>query len=422
MTVTATEGGLAAAREKALEQIVDRALAAGPLSAITDRYFTNTARIVATAGDAEATYAIFLRRRVIAALEPARRLLRRLVPEARVTMRFAEGEIVPAEAKIMEVTGSMTRLSEVETVLLQLVGLPCVCAANAYDMCRALPRAAFMDMHARHGAGPMMNLLAAYGAAVGSEAARAADKEVKGFIGSSQDLTAPFFGRLQGMGTMPHSLVGYAGGDVLEAVKLFVEHVPEAPYVIALVDYQGREIDDALRCARWFYEEARLHEQGKVFGVRLDTHGGRFCQGLDWERSVETVGAWLDAQGEYAIVEKVLGGRAFRLDQDSILVDRVRRHLFGAGVSVAACIHMRSSLDAAGFRDAIIVASSGFTPQKCEVFGATRAPVDMVGTGSFLPVRYAETFATADIIAYDGERRVKVGREHLLDEEAEGKG
>ena len=43
-----------------------------------------------------------------------------------------------------------------------------------------------------------------------------------------------------------------------------------------------------------------------------------------------------------------------------------------------------------------------------------QAPVDMVGTGSYLPERWSETYATADIIDYDGEPQVKVGREFLL--------
>ena len=39
----------------------------------------------------------------------------------------------------------------------------------------------------------------------------------------------------------------------------------------------------------------------------------------------------------------------------------------------------------------------------------------LCGTGSFLPATISETYATADIIAYDGVRRVKVGREFLYD-------
>ena len=52
-----------------------------------------------------------------------------------------------------------------------------------------------------------------------------------------------------------------------------------------------------------------------------------------------------------------------------------------------------------------------------------RAAVDLVlvvlvlaiGTGSFLPATLTETYATADIISYDGEARVKMGREFLFE-------
>ena len=93
----------------------------------------------------------------------------------------------------------------------------------------------------------------------------------------------------------------------------------------------------------------------------------------------------------------------------------MRRILFGKGVSVAAIIHTRRALDNAGYKQAHIVASSGFDPQKCQVMGAAKAPLNLVGTGSFLPATLTETYATADIIAYDGVRRVKVGREFLFD-------
>ena len=397
-----------------LDRLIDMVHAAGPISAQTDKYFTNTARIVDAHGDLRVTFAVFMRRRVVAALEPAIRLISRFVPDAKITRFVEEGEVVPSEHKLMEVTGSMKKLSEIETLLLQKVGFPCVSANNAYEMCRAIPSAGFMDMHARHGSGAEMNILAAYGAMVGSHAAKKADASVKGFIGSSQDLTSPFFGSEHGMGTMPHALVGYAGGDVLSAIKMFAETLPDAKSLIALVDYTGEEIKDSLRCAKWFYDEAKLGGQGKTFGIRLDTHGGRFAEGLDYEKSVEVVGHWLKVLGEYSIVETVLGGRAFQMDPGNILVDKVRRILFGKGVSVASIIHARLALDEAGYRAAMIVGSSGFDPQKCQIMAAAKAPIDMVGTGSFLPATLTETYATADIIAYNGVKRVKVGREFLL--------
>jgi len=44
----------------------------------------------------------------------------------------------------------------------------------------------------------------------------------------------------------------------------------------------------------------------------------------------------------------------------------------------------------------------------------SKTPIDVVGTGSFLPDNWGETYATSDIIAYDGQPKVKVGREFLL--------
>ncbi len=61
-----------------------------------------------------------------------------------------------------------------------------------------------------------------------------------------------------------------------------------------------------------------------------------------------------------------------------------------------------------------IVVSSGFNVDKCRVMADCQAPIDVVGTGSYIPDHWAETYATADIVAYDGDARVKVGREFLL--------
>jgi nicotinate phosphoribosyltransferase len=75
---------------------------------------------------------------------------------------------------------------------------------------------------------------------------------------------------------------------------------------------------------------------------------------------------------------------------------------------------MREALDEAGYPAVKIVASSGFGVDKCRVMADAHAPIDVVGTGSFIPDLWTETYATADIVAYDGVARVKVGREFLL--------
>ena len=48
------------------------------------------------------------------------------------------------------------------------------------------------------------------------------------------------------------------------------------------------------------------------------------------------------------------------------------------------------------------------------MMAVAEAPIDVVGTGSYLPEQWSETYATADIIAYDGQPMVKAGREFLM--------
>jgi nicotinate phosphoribosyltransferase len=62
---------LAADQAAILDKLIALVHAAGAIEAQTDKYFTNTSRIVAANGDIEVTFAIFMRRRVVAALEPA---------------------------------------------------------------------------------------------------------------------------------------------------------------------------------------------------------------------------------------------------------------------------------------------------------------------------------------------------------------
>jgi nicotinate phosphoribosyltransferase len=90
------------------------------------------------------------------------------------------------------------------------------------------------------------------------------------------------------------------------------------------------------------------------------------------------------------------------------------RHLVGTGVSAAAIWRMREALDEAGFPKVRIVASSGFGVGKCRVDGGSQGPDRRGRNRQLHPRRLVETYATADIVEYDGQARVKVGREFLL--------
>jgi nicotinate phosphoribosyltransferase len=358
----------------------------------TDAYFNRTRDIIARFGDAQVTYAVFLRRPVISAPRLMLDWLRAVAKEqgfaVAIDVNYSEGSWVGAGEPLVYITGSFQALSNCETIILQKLGACCVAAHNAYQMCNALPRAGFLAMDARHCAGAEMQDMMGYGASVGSTAAKR--EGARGFVGTATDLTAHWFGQARGAGTMPHALIGYAGSTV-RAAEMFVETFPDEPLTV-LTDYFGREVTDGLAVCRRF---AAMAAAGKL-SVRLDTHGARFLEGLDPAES-------------YAVLERHAPGAIRRYRSDTEL-----RYLVGTGVSAAAIWRMREALDEAGFERVRIVVSSGFNVDKCRVMADAQAPIDVVGTGSYIPEQWSETYATADIVEYDGAARVKVGREFLL--------
>ena len=359
----------------------------------TDTYFNRTQDVVGRFGDRRVTYALFLRRPVVSAPRLAIAWLERVAAardiDFAIDLRYEEGRWVGAGEPLIYLTGPLYHLVTLETLVLQKLGPPCVAAYNAYTMCADLPKVAFLAMDARHCAGTEMAEIMAYAAAVGTARARRKVGAV-GFIGNATDATAHFFGNTHGLGTMPHALVGYANSTV-RAAEMFDESFPGDPMTV-LVDYFGQEVSDTLAVCRRFPERAAAG----TLSVRIDTPGGRFIEGLDPAASYAAL--------ERNVPEAVRGYRN----------DLELRYLVGAGVSAAAIWHLREALDAEGFAGVKIVASSGFNPAKCRLMAEAKAPIDVIGTGSYLPELWSETYATADIVEYDGEARVKVGREFLL--------
>ncbi|WP_417518921.1 nicotinate phosphoribosyltransferase [Minwuia sp.] len=359
----------------------------------TDHYFRRTKAIVERFGDVTVKYAVFMRRPVIFSPKIAVDWIEQVARERDVTFEIelchAEGDWVGAGDPLLYLTGGLQHLVDLETLYLQKLGAACVSAHNAFLMCCDMPKSAFLAMDARHCTGPDMAELMAYAASVGSAAARR-DKDAIGFIGNATDATAHFFGQKSGMGTMPHALIGYAG-STLRAAEMFREVFPDDKLTV-LVDYFGRELTDALTVCRRFPDMASKGD----LSIRLDTHGGRYVEGLDPAKS-------------YEVLERHVPKATRQYRTESEL-----RYLIGTGVSAAAIFHLRERLDEEGFQQVRIVASSGFGPEKCRVMGSINAPIDVVGTGSYLPQSWSETYATADVIEYDGTPRVKVGREFLL--------
>ena len=360
----------------------------------TDKYFSRSKGIVQRFGDTAVTYAVFMRRPVVSAPRLMVEWLETVAAARGVSfdidLVYEEGRWVGAGEPILYLSGSFEHLVDLETLFLQKLGAACVAAYNAFTMCVELPKVAFLAFDARHCASIGMAELMAYAASVGS--ARAQRKVgATGFVGNATNATAHYFGQDKGLGTMPHAIIGYAGSTV-RAAEMFHEAYPDEDLTV-LVDYYGREVSDTLEVCRRF---PALASEGRL-AVRLDTPGSRYIEGLEPTAAYQV----LDRNAPDSI-------RGYRTEAE------LRSHLVGAGVSASAIWHLRERLNAAGFPDVKIVGSSGFGPEKCRVMAIADAPLDVVGTGSFLPDDWHETYATADIIEYGGRQSVKVGREFLF--------
>lgn len=358
----------------------------------TDNYFLKTKKIISKFGDKQVTYAIFLRRPGILAIKMAMDWIKFVASKRKIKIilksPYKEGDWFGAGEPILYITGSMKNLVDLETLYLQKIGPSCIAAANAYQMCIDLPKSSFIAMEARHCAGTDMSNMMSYAASVGSKSAK--KKKAKGFIGTSVSETSKYFNLNSGLGTMPHALVGYAG-STMEAVRMFHATFPKENIVI-LPDYFGKEISDSIAVCK---EYGQLVKKNKVL-VRLDTPSGRYIEGLDLAKS-------------YNVLEKFSPQSISEYRSEEEL-----KHLVGPGVSAAAIWYLRSKLNDEGFNKVKIIASSGFTNNKCKAMALAISPIDVVGTGSFLPEKWSETYATADIIKYGNEKRVKVSREYLL--------
>jgi nicotinate phosphoribosyltransferase len=358
---------------------------------ICDKYFIKTKDIINKFGDKKVIYGVFIRRPAIYAVKFAIDFLNEIAKknkfEIKIHENFKEGDKTGAGEVLFFVEGMFSDLVIIETELLQKVGFSCICAYNAYVMTTSLSYCNFIAMEARHCIDSKMAEMAEYGASVGSKIAQ--KNNAKGFIGTSIEQFSQFFNN-NTLGTMPHSLIGYAGSTI-EAVKMFYE-TNKNDNITILVDYFGKEITDSIEVLNYLKNKIDI----KKISIRIDTHGGRYLEGLNKEIS-------------YQIIDKYCGQAYYKYnDRDEL------NYLVGTGVSVAAIFFMRENLDKNGFKDVDIVASSGFNIKKCMIMGELKAPINTVGTGSFLPEKWTDTYTTADILMYDDVISVKQGREFLL--------
>ena len=183
----------------------------------------------------------------------------------------------------------------------------------------------------------------------------------EGFIGNATDATAHWFGQERGLGTMPHALIGYAGSTV-RAAEMFHETFPDEPLTV-LVDYFG-----ARGHRRRWRSAAASPSSPPPGGCRCGSTPMAAASSRGSTRRSPTPCWSATRRGDPPLPQRdgaAPPGRHRRLR---------RRDLA-----------MREALDEAGFPKVRIVASSGFGAAKCRVMAEAKAPIDVVGTGSFLP-------------------------------------
>ncbi len=184
---------------------------------------------------------------------------------------------------------------------------------------------------------------------------------IAGAIGVSTDAQASWWGS-EGIGTVPHSLIGAYGGDTVTASRKFADYISPDVRLLTLVDWENDCVRTALECAHGLGD--------RLYGVRLDT--------------------------------------------SEMLVDRSVLPEMGnfrpTGVCPQLVENVRVALDSAGFTGVKIVVSGGFTVEKIREFERLAVPVDAYGVGSSL---FGGRFDfTADVVLREGQPCSKVGRQY----------
>lgn len=312
-----------------------RDLTSGAFSAV---YF-NRAQEIAARNPREVTMQFFQRKEntVFAGGDFALVLLRQLPDFHQLKVKILpEGSIVQPWEPVMTIKGFYHIFAHLESPLLGVLARPSRVATNTRRVVEAAngkPVFMFADRFDL----PDNQAFDGYAAALGG--ASAVCTEAMEFGAHKFSVPA--------IGTMPHALIAYHDGDVVEACRSFREAYPEVP-LHALVDFNNDCVGDSLRCLEEFGDDLR--------GVRLDTSGNMVDVSL---------------QGRFDLINN-------------------------KGVNASLVRTVRQALDEADGQHVEITVSGGFSTEKIAEFEAQGVPVTNYAVGSSLlknPIDF-----TADIV------------------------
>lgn len=338
-----------------------------PQLPISDEYFNRSAAIVAETPyyNRRVRYCVFARKSgVVCGINRAVTFIdEQCLGPLKVNALRDGDRFEPCEA-VMVIEGLFGELVNLETTYLGMLAFSGAAThmAEIVDAADGLP---VVDMAARHYPFEIIEQTA-YAAAVGGAAGtstRAGHRYVLKWLGSEDDDERIIIGdemprEFKLYGSIPHCLNAIYDGSSIAAAKAYHAKFPEIPLTV-LIDFEGRELDVCREAAKVFGD--------KLHAVRLDTHGGRVHQGGHAEPNVAVADQILSNVPDVKAAREALG-----------------RYGFGVGVTIEAVFNVRRALDEAGAKHTQILVTSGFTAHKTRAFRVCNAPIDGVGSGSWV--------------------------------------
>jgi nicotinate phosphoribosyltransferase len=368
-------------------------------SDVADEYFNRSFQTVAGTPyeQTRVCYAVFCRKPgVLCGIRDVVSLIDRRCDGGLIIRAKSEGDRFEANEIVMTIEGPFGQLVTLETEYLGLLSLSGA-ATNMAALVTAAGSVPVVDMSARHYPPGLIGPIAA-AAALGGAAGtttRAGHAEAHARFGIGADHIRVGSGKPRPFrlyGTIPHALNAVYGGSSIGSAAAYHERCPDVPLTI-LIDFEGRERDI---CA-----EAITRFGSLLQAVRLDVPENRIAQGCHEKR-------------DRALEMRVLSQANDRAAAQAAL----DRYGFGPGVTIELVYAIRDLLDRLVAKSTKIMVSGGFDVEKVRAFKACKAPMDAIGTGSW--VKFA--VFTSDIIRVheDGQWKVrcKAGRrEELLEPE-----
>ncbi len=321
-------------------------------------------------------------------------MIRRRCPGPVTVRGRADGYVYGSGEIVLTIEGPFGQLVTLETQYLGMLSL----SAAAWNMGRIVEAAGgipVIDMSARHYPPeliPRIAMAAAVGGA-GGTSTRAGYAEVQARYGVGKEKIrigdeSPRDFKLYG--SIPHALNAVHEGNSIESAYAYHQRCSEVPLTV-LIDFEGRERDICSQAVSRFGRD--LH------AVRLDTAANRIHQG-GHEKPTRTL--------EMRILSQVT-------DRPAAMA-ALERYGFGPGVTIEMVYAIRDLLDSLGAKSTRILVSSGFDLEKVQAFVACKAPMDAIGTGSWVDF----AMFTSDILrVYEQDQwvpRCKAGRAEELHE------